>query len=62
MDRRLQEYGSLEINKHMAGCPRTVQTPDLEEAVLDTIEEEPSSSTHTTAHNLQIDHRTGGEC
>jgi hypothetical protein len=43
IDRRLWEYGLLEINKRMAGRPRTIQTPDLEEAVLDTIEEKPSS-------------------
>jgi hypothetical protein len=34
------------------GTCRTVRTPDLEEAVLDTIEEEPSSSTCTTARDL----------
>jgi hypothetical protein len=28
--RRLWDYGSQEINKHIAGRPRTVQTPDLE--------------------------------
>jgi IS30 family transposase len=48
----------LEINKRMAGRPRTVQTPDLEEAVKDTIEEKPSSSTHTTLRDLQIHHST----
>jgi hypothetical protein len=52
------EYGSLEIDKLMAGRPRTVQTPDLEEAVRDTIEEKPSSITCTTAHDLQIQHMT----
>jgi transposase len=54
IDRRLREYGSLEINKLMAGHPRTVRAPDLEEAVLDTIEEKPSSSTRTTARDLNI--------
>jgi hypothetical protein len=33
IDRRLREYGSLQINKRTAGRPRTVRTPDLEEAV-----------------------------
>jgi hypothetical protein len=53
IDRRLREYGSLEINKHTAGRPKTDRTPDLEEAVfvLDTIEEKPSSSTRTTARD-----------
>jgi hypothetical protein len=51
IDRRLREYGSLEINKHTAGRPRTVRAPDLEETVLDTIEEKPSSSTRTTARD-----------
>jgi hypothetical protein len=34
MDRRLREYGSLQINKRTGGLPRTVRTLDLEEAVL----------------------------
>jgi hypothetical protein len=50
--RRLRDYGSLDINKRTAGRPRTVRTPDLEEAVLDTVEEKPSSSTRTTARDL----------
>jgi transposase len=58
IDRRLREYGSLEINKLTARSPRTVRTPDLEEAVLDTIEEKPSSSTRTIALDLQIHHST----
>jgi hypothetical protein len=52
IDRRLREYGSLEINKHMVGRPRTVRTPDLEEAVEDTIEEKPSIGARTTARDL----------
>jgi hypothetical protein len=52
IDRRLRDYGSLEINKRTASSHRTVRTPDLEEAVLDTIEEKPSSSTRTTARDL----------
>jgi hypothetical protein len=47
IDRRLREYGSLEINKRTAGLPRTVRTPDLEEAVLYKIEEKTSNSTRT---------------
>jgi hypothetical protein len=42
----------------MVGHPRTVRTPDLEGAVLDTIEEKPSSSTCTTMRDLQIHHST----
>jgi hypothetical protein len=45
-------------NKRTAGRSRTVRTPDLEEAMLDTIEEKPSSSTRTTASDLQIHHST----
>jgi hypothetical protein len=48
--RRLRDYDSLEIKKSTAGRARTVRTPDLEEAVLDTIEEKPS--TRTTARDL----------
>jgi hypothetical protein len=52
IDRRLWDYGSLEINKRTAGHPRTVRTPDMEEVVKDTIEEKPFSSTRTTARDL----------
>jgi hypothetical protein len=58
IDRRLREYGSLQINNCTAGCPRTVRTPDFDKAVLDTIEEKPSSSTSTTTCDLQIHHST----
>jgi hypothetical protein len=47
---------SLEMNKVTTGRPRISRTPKLEEAVL--TEEKPSSSTRTTARNLQIRHST----
>jgi hypothetical protein len=52
IDRRLRMYGSLETNKRTAGRARTVWTQNLEETMLDTIEEKPSSSTRTTARDL----------
>jgi hypothetical protein len=58
----LQEYGSLEINKHTVGHHRTVRTPDLEEAILDKIEEKPSSSTRTTTHDLKSHPSTTALC
>jgi hypothetical protein len=51
IDRRLRD-GSLEINRSTAVRPKTVRTSALEEAVLDAIEEKPSSSTRTTARDL----------
>lgn len=55
-DKQTQEYSTLKINKFTAECPSTVQTPDSKEAVLDTSDEKTSSSTITTACNLQIHH------
>jgi hypothetical protein len=44
-----RQLPQLEIDKRTAGRARTVRTPDLEETVLDTIGEKPSSSTRTNA-------------
>jgi hypothetical protein len=47
-----RQLPQLETNKRTAARARTVGTPDLEEAVLGTIEEKPFSSTCTIAHDL----------
>jgi hypothetical protein len=52
IDTRLREYGTLEIKTRTAGRSRTVRTRNLEEAMLDTVEGKPFSSTRTTASDL----------
>lgn len=51
--RRLSEYGSFKHNTS-EGRPRTVRTPEVEEAVLHAVEENPATSTRKIGRELNI--------
>ncbi|KAB0805629.1 hypothetical protein PPYR_02599 [Photinus pyralis] len=50
--RNLGEHGTLGRNPDVTGRPRTRRTVEFEEAVLNRIEENPSTSTRAIAHEL----------
>lgn len=54
---RLVETGTLNKNTHDAGRPRTVRTPQVEEAVLNEIDQHPDTSTRKIAEHLNISHQ-----
>lgn len=55
--RRLVETGTFNKNSNDAGRPRTVRTPQIEEAVLNEIEEHPETSTRKISVLLNISHQ-----
>jgi hypothetical protein len=55
--RRLSESGSFKRNSAV-GRPRTIRTPELEEAVLDEISEHPETSTRKISQTLNVNHMT----
>lgn len=44
------------MRKQDTGRPRSVRTPEFEEAVLTEFQDQPSTSTRQVAHNLGVDH------
>lgn len=54
--RRLTETGTLKPNNQLKGAHRTVRTPEIEEAVLNSIDENPELSTRKIGSNLNISH------
>jgi len=56
--RRLWETLNLRPVSHDRGRRRTTRTPDLEEEVLDSVTEHPSSSTRALAQEVGVDHTT----
>lgn len=54
--RRLCEKGRFEPDNHLKGVQRTVRTPEIEVAVLNSIEEDPGLSTRKIGNNLNISH------
>lgn len=54
--RRLQETGTFKIDNSSKGAHPTVRTPEIEEAVLNTVEEHPETSTRKIAGTLNISH------
>lgn len=55
--RRLVETGCVNKKSFDGGRPRTVRTPQIEEAVLNEIEEHPSTSTRIIGKQLNISHQ-----
>lgn len=55
--RRLVETGTVKKNTNDAGRPRTVRTPQIEEAVLNEIEEDPETSTRKIGEHLNISYQ-----
>lgn len=53
---RLHETGSLSIDNSSKGAHSTMRTPELEEAVLNTVEEHPETSTRKIAVMLNVSH------
>lgn len=58
IERRLREHGALSVHRPDAGVNRTLRTIQLEEAILELVENEPSTSTRTIARALDINHVT----
>lgn len=58
LHQRLREYGSFNKRTQDCGRHREVRTPQLEEAVLNVIEEQPTTSTRKIAFQLNVDHMT----
>lgn len=58
LHRRLSETGSFARVSDIPGRPRTVRTPQLEEAVLNRIEEDPETSTRKIANEVNASHQT----
>lgn len=58
LHQRLREYGSFNKIKHDCGRHREVRTPQLEEALLNFIEEQPTTSTRKIAFQRNVDHMT----
>lgn len=58
LHQRLREYGSFTKRTQDCGRHREVRTPQLEEAVLNLIEEQPTASTRKIAFQLNVDHMT----
>lgn len=54
--RRLHETGTLKVDHHAKGVHQTVRTPELEEAVLREIEENPETSTRKIAATFNVAH------
>lgn len=55
---RLWENGSFKRNTADTGRPMEVANPQVEEAVLNEIDENPTTSTRRIAHNLNLSHST----
>ena len=55
--RRLQDTGTLEMNRHSTRRGPLICTPTFDEDVLQLFEENPSSSTRAVAHELRVDLR-----
>lgn len=55
--RRLVETGTFNKNINDAGRPRTVRTPQIEEAVLNEVNEHPDTSTRKISEHLNISHQ-----
>lgn len=53
---RLCENGSFKKSTHLVGANRTVRTPEVEEAVLNVVENDPATSTRKIAATLNISH------
>ncbi|KAG5895928.1 hypothetical protein JTB14_016332 [Gonioctena quinquepunctata] len=58
LHQRLREYGSFDKRTQDCGRHREIRTPQLEEAVLNLIEEQPTTSTRKIAFQLNVDHMT----
>jgi len=58
LHQRLREYGSFDKRTQDCGRHREVRTPQLEEAVLNLIDENPTTSTRKIASQLNVDHMT----
>ena len=56
--RGLGEHGTLGHNPDVPGRPRTRRTPEFEEAVLDQVEQYPSTSTRAIARQMGSSHST----
>jgi Transposase. len=55
---RLCETGSLNAHAERIGRPRTIMTPQLEEAILQEVEANPSSSTRRLSEQFNISHQS----
>ena len=53
LDQRLPERGSLRPNMSETGLPRSL-TPDVEEAILGLVEDEPSISSREIARRVEL--------
>ena len=58
LHQRLREYGSFDKRTQDCGRHREVRTTHLEKAVLNLVEEQPTSSTRKIAFELNVDHMT----
>lgn len=56
LHRRLAETGTFKGNHQLKGAHRTTRTPEIEEAVLNSIDENPTLSTRKIGFNLNISH------
>ena len=55
LDQRLRERGSLRLNMSETGRSRSL-TPDVEEAILGLVEDEPSISSRVIARRVELNH------
>lgn len=58
LHRRLSETGTFARTSDIPGRPRTVRTPQLEEAVLNRVEENPETSTRKIAEEVNASQQT----
>nr|CAH7761519.1 unnamed protein product [Callosobruchus chinensis] len=56
LHRRLCEKGSFDQDNHLKGIQRTARTPEIEDAVLNAIEEDPGLIARKIANNLNVTH------
>jgi hypothetical protein len=60
VDRRLQDTGTLAMNRHNTWRGPSICTPSFDRDVLQLLEDNPSTKTRAVAHELRVDLRRCG--